>query len=154
MALTDKQLAALNDPKTIVIFPAAGAESEIARAFIEANAPKVVAEERLFDTLDHRSLNSDMKVVVVYRDPRKPVFAYQVTLEGKMHSRRPEKELFDEVIVTQPVTPKYTREGPMKPYILDVAGFLEAMGLAMKHCRLDYIDKGAAKPQQMQVSWT
>lgn len=154
MALTDKQLAALNDPKTIVIFPASGSESEIAKAFIESNAPKVITEERLFDTLHHGALNSDVKVVVVYRDPRRPVFTYQVTLEGKVHSRRPEKELFDEMIVTQPVTPKYTREGPMKPYILDVAGFLEAMGHAMKHCRLDYIDKGMAKPTEMQVCWT
>ena len=155
MALTDKQLAALNDKATVVIIPADGVEAQIARQFLEANAPKTISEDRVFDNLHLLSLQGAIKVCAVYRSNKTPSVRYFRREDGVRESElRPINELMDEMIVTAPVEPKYTREGPMKPLLLDVAGFLAAMGQQLTPMRLDYIDKGEAKPQVMKLSWT
>lgn len=157
MAITEKQLAALNDKSTVVIIPAEGVESQIALKFLNANAPKVVSEQRVFDELHLLSLQGQIKVCVVHRSPARSAKQYKVRVDGTLVDElRPEKELMDEVIVTFPIEPKFTREGPMKPLVLDVPGFLEAIGIEMaRHStRLDYVDKGEQRPQILRLSWS
>ncbi len=152
MAITGKQIEALNDSSTIVIYPANGVESELARTFLMNNAPKVISEDRCFDTLELTMLAAKMKVAVVYRSTRTPVMKYILQVDGtKAHERRPEKELMDEMRVFGPIEPIFTREGPAKPYKLNVAKFLEEMGATLDGMRFDYVDKGEAKPQVMQL---
>lgn len=157
MAITDKQLAALNDKSTVVIIPSYGTESELALKFIKANAPKVIEEQRVFDELHLLSLQGQIKVCVVHRSNAKPSVEYAVRGDGTVVSElRPEKELMDEMLVTKPVEPKFTREGPMKPLVLDVSGFLEAIGIEMARgsTRLDYVDKGEQRPQILRLAWS
>ena len=157
MSITAKQLEALNDKATVVIIPDSGVEAQIAVRFLNANAPKVVQEQRVFDELHLLSLQGNIKVCVVHRSPATPAKKYFTRVDGQLVDElRPEKELMDEVLVTEPVAPKFTREGPMKPLVLDVPGFLEAIGIAMAPggTRLDYIDKGEQRPQVLKLSWS
>src|ERR1700755_3439901 len=152
MAITDKQLAALNDKDTIVIFPAFGVASDLARTFLVNNAPKVVSEDRMFDTLELTMLQAKMKVCCVYRMPKTPPMRYILQVAGtKTHELRPERELMDEMFISAPIEPQFTREGPAKPYKLNVALFLEDMGKALEGANLEYIDKGEARPQVLQL---
>lgn len=155
MAITDKQLAWLNDKETIVIIPPNGVAADLARAFIEANAPKVISEERMFDTLELGMLGAKLKVCCVFRSPKTPAMKYVLNVDGtKTHELRPERELMDEMIVSPPVEPQFTREGPAKPYKLNVTRFLEECGQTIKGMRFDYVDKGEAKPQVLQLCFT
>lgn len=155
MAITNKQLEVLNDKDTVVIFPANGIESDLAKDFLTNNAPKVVNEDRMFDTLELTMLAAKMKVVFVYRSPKTPALRYINQVDGtKVHERRPEQELMNEMRVYGPFEPAFTRDGPAKPYKLSVAKFLEDVGAGLEGMRLDFIDKGEARPQVMQLSYT
>jgi hypothetical protein len=155
MALTDKQLAILNDKETIVIIPPNGIASDLARTFITNSAPKVVSEDRLFDTLELSMLGAKMKVCCVYRSPKTPAMKYILQVDGtKAHELRPEAELMDEMRVSTPIEPQFTREGPAKPYKLNVSRFLEDIGQTLDGMRFDYIDKGEARPQVLQLCFT
>jgi hypothetical protein len=155
MAITDKQLAWLNDKETIVIIPPTGIASDLARQFIESNAPKVISEDRIFDTLELGMLGAKMKVCCVFRSPKTPAMKYILQVDGtKAHELRPERELMDEMRVSAPIEPQFTREGPAKPYKLNVSRFLEEAGLALDGMRFDYIDKGEARPQVLQLCFT
>lgn len=155
MPITDKQLAWLNDKETIVIIPPNGIASDLARTFITNTAPKVVSEDRLFDTLELTMLASKMKVCCVYRSPKTPAMKYILQVDGtKAHELRPEADLMAEMRVTTPIEPQFTREGPAKPYKLSVSRFLEDMGQTLDGMRFDYIDKGEAKPQVLQLCFT
>jgi hypothetical protein len=155
MAITGKQVEVLNDKDTIVIFPANGVESELARTFLVNNAPKVASEDRMFDTLELTMLAAKMKVAFVYRAPKTPAMKYILQVDGtKTHELRPERELMDEMRVFGPFEPAFTRDGPAKPYKLSVARFLEDVGAALEGMRLDFIDKGEPRPQVMQLSYT
>lgn len=155
MAINEKQLAALNDKSVVIIIPAEGIESALTKKFLQANAPKAVEEQRVFDELHLLALQGQIKVAVVHRNPATPAMKYEVRGDGHMtHYLRPEKELMDEMIVTKPVEPRFTREGPMKPLVLNVSGFLEDIGIEMMRfgTRLDYVDKGSQRPQILKVS--
>lgn len=155
MAISDKQLAVLNDKETIVIFPPNGVAGDIARAFLENNVPKVVSEDRMFDTLELTMLASKMKVAFVFRSPKTPAMKYLLQVDGtKTHELRPERELMDEIRVFGPIEPQFTREGPAKPYKLNIALFLEEVGKALDGMRLGYIDMGEARPQVLQLCST
>lgn len=154
MPITDKQIALLKHKDTIVIIPPEGEAQQIARTFLEYNAPSVIDEMRVFDELHLLSLQTAVNIVCVFRSTKKPTKEYK-RVDGDVTSvPRPEKELLDEVIITQPVAPTFTREHPMRPPILDKPAFFESMTRAtMPYCRLDYVDKGAQVPQLLRLRW-
>lgn len=156
MAVSQKQLEVLNDKNTVVIVPAEGVEAQIAHQFLQHNAPKVVDEQRMFQELHLLALQANIKVVYVYRNPSTPVRQQFVRPDGLMgDAQRPIKELMDEMIVTKPLEPVFTREHPLKPPILNISSFLEESGKAFSHgLRLDFVDKGMARPQVLRMSWT
>ena len=156
MAITEKQIATLNDKNTVVIVPSDGVEAQLAHQFLQANAPKVVEEQRMFQELHLLALQAAIKVVYVYRNPSTPVREQFVRPDGLMGDKqRPIKELMDEMIVTKPLEPTFTREHPLKPPILNISSFLEETGKVFSHgLRLDFVDKGMPRPQVLRMSWT
>lgn len=152
-----KQLETLNHADTVVIIPATGPEHELAKMFLQNNAPKVIADERMFEELNLLALHGKIKVVVVHRSRAKPAMRYFKQADGMTASElRPEKELMDEMLLSDAVEPKFLRDGPMKPLLLSVPTFLKELGeaLAPMGTRMDYIDKGEVKPQILRVSWS
>lgn len=156
MAISNKQIEVLNDKQTVVIIPADGPEAKLAQQFLAMNAPKVVEEQRMFQELHLLALQAAIKVVYVYRNPSTPVQQQFVRPDGLMGAvDRPIKELMDEMIVSKPLEPTFTREHPLKPPILNISSFLEETGKAFTHgLRLDFVDKGMPRPQVLRMSWT
>jgi hypothetical protein len=156
MAITEKQLATLNDKQTIVIVPAEGVEGQLAQEFLKGMAPKVVSELRMFQELHLLALQGSVKVCFVYRNPSTPCYEQFVRPDGLMGSKlRAKKDLMDEMIVTQGIEPEFVREHPLKPAILNISGFLDSTAkLLAPYIRLDYVDKGEVRPQVLRLSWT
>lgn len=154
MAITDKHIAVLKHKDTIVIIPTDGDAQKYARMFLEANAPSVIDEMRMFDELHLLSLQQNVNIVCVFRSTKKPAMEYKRVDGDITRTPRPDKELMDEIIVTAPVSPTFVREHPMRPAILDKPAFFEAMAKqTMPHCRFDYTDKGAEVPQVLRLVW-
>ena len=156
MPLSDKQIAALKDKNTYVLIPENGPESQLAQQFLEANAPSVIAEERVFYELHLLSLHANLNMLAVFRSPKRPCMDYTHGPDGVLRNKlRPVKELMDEMLITQPVTPKFHKEAPMKPLVMDLPKFLEDMAneLVPKGIRLDYVDKGESRPQILKLTW-
>lgn len=156
MAVTDKQLAMLNDKDTIVIIPPSGLESQLAMQWLKANAPKVVQEQRVMDELHLLALQGNIKTCFVFRNPSTPCKEQFVLANGALTDKvRPLKELMDEMLVSKPIEPHFRREHPLKPAILDIPGYLEAVGKElMPYIRLDYVDKAVERPQKLRLTWT
>ena len=158
MAISQKQLESLKDKNNAILIPSLPFEREIAINFLQANAPEVIEQERYFEELYLSSLHAQMKLVCVFRSNRRPAKRWYRGPDGQLiDESRPEKELMDEMRVTQPMTPTFTKEAPTKPPKLNAAKFLEEMGVELMQrygLRLDFVDKGQQQPQVLQLSWT
>jgi len=156
MAITDKQLSMLNDKSTVILIPAEGQESKLAMRFLKANVKKAIDEQRVFDELHLLALQGGIRVCFVFRDCAKPVMEPHVRNDGAMTAvMRPEKELMDEMQVSHSIEPKFVREHPLRPAILDVPGFLEEVGknIVPMGMRLAFVDLGSQRPQVLRLSW-
>lgn len=156
MPVPDKaELEVLNDKNTIVIVPEAGQEHIIVRKYLQANAPKVISEQRMFSELILSTLQTDITIVVVTRNPTMAPNTTFVDVDGKQHHRpRYDEELLEEVRVSAPVkcSKYWVRDNPMRPGRPDVAGMLEALGKTISPWRLDYVDKGEERPQILKLT--
>jgi hypothetical protein len=154
VAIDKAEQDTLNDKNTIVIIPPFGQEQVIATKWLRRNASKVISEQRVFTELYLSSLQTDITIVVVARDYSNPIKLVEIDNAGNMHyPNRPDPELEEEVEVTTPVkVSKYwTRENPMRPGKPDIAAMLEQLGKETSPWRLEYTDKGAEKPEIMQL---
>lgn len=156
MPAPDKaELEVLNDKNTIVIVPEEGAEHRIARKFLQMNAPKVITEQRMFSELVLGTLQTDITILVVTRDPSIATNTTFADVDGKLHHKsRGDEALLEEVRVSAPVkVSKYwVRDNPMRPGRPDVAGMLEALGKTTTPWRFDFVDKGEDKPQILKLT--
>jgi hypothetical protein len=144
----------LNDKNTVVIIPPFGAEGVIATKWLRKNASKVISEQRVFTELYLSSLQTDITIVTVARDYSNPIQLPQIDAAGYTHyPNRPEVELDDEVAMSQPVKVSkfWVRDNPMRPGKPDTAGILEALGKVTSPWRLEFIDRGAEKPEILQL---
>lgn len=150
MALDKADQDILNDKNTIVIIPYFGKENQIAINWLRRNASKVITEQRMFTELYMSSLQTDISIVLVMRNYEIPIQTTEVDNAGNTHyPDRPTAQLDEEVEMTTPlkVSKHWVRDNPMRPGRPDVAGILEALGKESSPWRLEFIDKGAERPE-------
>lgn len=154
MAIDKADLDVLNDKSTIVVIPEVGEEYTIVRQYLQQFAPKVISEQRVFTELSLGSLQTDVSVVLVFRIFDNPIRTFATDKDGHAYyPKRPNNELFDEVVITAPVKVSkfWLRDNPMRPGKPDSAGILEALGKVSIPWRLDFIDKGETKPELLKL---
>lgn len=150
MALDKVKLDTLLDKNTVVIIPEFGEENKIALKYLRKHASKVVSEQRVYTELVMSTLQTDISVVTVARNYANPIKLSEIDKAGMLnYPRRPDSELEDEVEVSAPikVSKYWVRDNPMRPGRPDTAGILEAIGKESIPWRLDFVDKGAEKPE-------
>jgi len=152
--ITKAQIELLNDISTIIVVPDGGIEADIVNRWLRQHAKKAEEEQRVFDALYLHHLQAGQTVVGVYRDPSTPALAYSEGPQGSIVSKpRPDSETFGELVVTAPVkvADHWVRDNPRAPGRPDLTAFKQALDTALLPKRLDYTDKGEARPQVLRM---
>jgi len=156
MTITKAQIDAItNDQNTIVLVLDAGNESQIAFRWLQRAAPKVLEQQRVLTELHLMQLQAAVNVVAVFRMPVNAAVNYEPDKAGTIRTYpRPDAELMEEMHMTKPVSMKdyWDRPSPTSPGKPDVPRFLEALNIAIVPYRMDFIDKGEAKPSIMKLA--
>jgi len=160
MTIDKKLIDALNDQNTIVIIQDGGIDGAIAERWLRAHAPKVVSDERVYDTIKIPHLQASQTVIAVFRSPNTPAQDIVTADQGRMlHRARPEQPkgddpgTFSEIVVTPPVKVGdfWQRTNPRQPGYIDVPAFMAALQPTLIPLRLDWADKGMDKPTELKL---
>jgi hypothetical protein len=156
MTIDKKLLDTLSEPNTIVIIQDGGVDSQIAERWLEKHAPKVVEEQRVYTELHLPHLQAPQSVCAVFRSPKTPAVGYVVNQQGSLVSfPRPDMPkgddpgTFSEVVVTKPIKvgDYWQRTNTRAPGAPDRPAFMQALQETLIPLRLDFADKGEAKPE-------
>ena len=152
--MTENNEALFNDKNTMVIIPEMEEEYRIAYKWLRKHAPKVISEQRVFTELTLSSLQTDITITCLARDYSLPIKHAHINNDDSVsYVNRPEQDLDDEVKFSAPikVSKFWVRDNPMRPGKPDTAGILEALGKVTSPWRLEFIDKGEAKPDILKL---
>jgi hypothetical protein len=155
MTITKQQLDALLDTNTIVLALDAGTESQVAFRWLQKHAPKALQDQRVLTELHLMQLQAAVSVCAVFRYPVNAAVNYEPDKAGVIRTYpRPDAELFEEMHATKPVKvgDYWDRPSPTSPGKPDVPRFLDALQQTLVPYRLDFIDKGEAKPSIMKLA--
>lgn len=146
-------LATLNAERdSFVVIPSLEPEASLVREWLEAKAPKAVADGRVYEEFDLHALQKGTLIAFAFRDPRRPSEEVAKLDGERVQVPRARAELLAEVRLTEPLkVAAYWRQEPMRPGRVDVAALMEDAGKRLTPYRLAYSDASSPTPMSLRL---